>query len=58
MMEEKKKTTLGADGEIFQHDDRNKNPGNGHHKHLQNSFEGIITILSLFDMYAKENVIK
>lgn len=53
-----RKTTLGADGEIFKHADRNKGTGNVHCKHTQNSFQGIITTLPIFCMHDKENVIK
>lgn len=52
----KKETNLGADGEIFKHDDKSKKTGNISYKHIQNSFQGIISILPICYMHDKENV--
>lgn len=59
MIKERKKakTTLGADGEIF-NGDRSQKTGNVHYKHIRNAFQGTITMILIFHMHAKENIIK
>lgn len=44
----KKETNLRADREIFKHDDKRKKTGNISCKHIQNSFQGIISTLPIF----------
>lgn len=56
MKERRKKTNLEADGEIFKHDNKSKKTGNISCKHIQNSFQGIISTLPTFYMHDKENV--
>lgn len=54
MKERRKKINLGADREIFKHDDKSKKIGNISYKHIHNSFQGIISTLPIFYMHAKE----
>lgn len=54
----KKETNLGADGEIFKRDNKNKKTGNISHRHIQTAFQGIISTLPIFYMHDKGKMLQ